>query len=74
LIGGVPGWAEILVILAVVLLLFGNKLPSVARNLGRSFVEFKRGVRSDGDDDEVPALPKEEPPPKRLEQSGNGDS
>jgi sec-independent protein translocase protein TatA len=36
------GMAEVLVILAVGLLLFGNKLPGVARSLGKSLVEFKR--------------------------------
>ena len=71
---GMPGPPEILIILAVVLLLFGNKLPGVARNLGRSFVEFKRGFRSEGDEDETPRLPKEEPAPKRIEQSENGES
>ena len=28
----------------VALLLFGNRLPSVMRSLGRSVVEFKKGV------------------------------
>lgn len=38
---GVP---EMLVIGVVVLLLFGNRLPSVMRSMGRSVVEFKKGV------------------------------
>jgi len=33
-----------LVILIVALVLFGNRLPSVMRSLGRSVVEFKKGV------------------------------
>ena len=36
------GMAEVLVILAVGLLLFGNKLPELARSLGKTIVEFKR--------------------------------
>jgi len=35
---------ELLVIGAVMLLLFGNRLPSVMRSLGKSVVEFKKGV------------------------------
>jgi len=34
-----------LIIAGVVLLLFGNRLPSVMRSLGRSVVEFKKGTQ-----------------------------
>jgi sec-independent protein translocase protein TatA len=47
------GW-EILVVLFVVLLLFGSsRLPQLARGMGKSINEFKKGI-SDGtkDDDE----------------------
>jgi len=36
--------AEVLVIGAVAVLLFGKNLPSVARSVGKSFNEFKRGM------------------------------
>ena len=40
------GLGEILLILAVLLLLFGaSRLPEVARSLGRSSNEFKKGLR-----------------------------
>lgn len=40
------GWAEILVILVLVLLLFGAKrLPDLARSLGKSINSFKKGMK-----------------------------
>jgi len=41
---GMPGHVEMLIVLVVILLLFGNRLPSVMRSLGRGVVEFKKGV------------------------------
>jgi sec-independent protein translocase protein TatA len=40
---GLGHW-ELLVILAVLLLLFGHRLPGLMRSLGRGVTEFKRGV------------------------------
>jgi sec-independent protein translocase protein TatA len=40
-----PWGAEIIVIAIVGLLIFGKRLPEIGRSLGRSIVEFKRGVR-----------------------------
>ena len=44
-IAGMPGWAEILVVAFVGLLLFGRRLPEVGRSLGRTIVEFKKGIK-----------------------------
>lgn len=41
---GLGTW-DLLIVAIVVLLLFGNRLPSVMRSLGRGVVEFKKGVR-----------------------------
>jgi sec-independent protein translocase protein TatA len=46
------GPMEILIVGAVVLLLFGNRLPGVMRSVGRSVVEFKKGVQGIEDDSE----------------------
>lgn len=45
-----PGPTEIVVIAAVALLLFGSRLPKVGRSLGRSIVQFKKGLRDVQDD------------------------
>lgn len=45
---------EILVVLAVALLLFGNRLPDVMRSLGRSVTEFKKGINDQDDHNEPP--------------------
>lgn len=42
---GMPGPLELIVVMAILLLLFGHRLPSVMRSLGRGVVEFKRGVQ-----------------------------
>lgn len=48
---GAPGPWELLVVAAIVLLLFGSRLPSAMRSLGRSVVEFKKGVKGIDEDD-----------------------
>ena len=42
---GMPGPLEMIIIAAIILLLFGNRLPSVMRSLGRGVVEFKKGIQ-----------------------------
>jgi len=38
------GPTEMIIVGVVAVLLFGSRLPEVARSLGKSFVEFKRGI------------------------------
>ena len=48
---GMPGPMELMIILVILLLLFGGaRLPSLMRNLGRSATEFKKGVQGIEDD------------------------
>jgi sec-independent protein translocase protein TatA len=39
------GHSELLIIGIVALLLFGSRLPQVARSLGKSLTEFKKGIQ-----------------------------
>lgn len=51
-------YMEILIVGAVILLLFGNRLPGLMRSLGRSVVEFKHGVREiEEEKDQSPKAP-----------------
>ena len=45
------GAQELMVILVIVLVLFGgSKLPELAKSLGKSMKEFKKGVATDDDE------------------------
>ena len=39
-----PGPMEMMIIGGIALLLFGKRLPEVARSMGKGIVEFKKGV------------------------------
>jgi sec-independent protein translocase protein TatA len=45
------GPMELLIVGGIALMLFGKRLPDVARSLGKSIVEFKKGVN--GIEDEI---------------------
>jgi sec-independent protein translocase protein TatA len=54
------GTQELVIILVIVLILFGaNRLPDLARSLGSSVKEFKKGVNEVKGED-APAARKEE--------------
>ncbi|MGC8765834.1 MAG: twin-arginine translocase TatA/TatE family subunit [Brevinematia bacterium] len=46
------GWGELVVILLIALLLFGaNRIPEIARALGKSLKEFKKGLNEKDDEE-----------------------
>ena len=53
------GPPELLIVGLIAILLFGNKLPSVMRSLGKGVVEFKKGLKDV--QDEFHSAMKEEP-------------
>ncbi len=46
------GPIELVIVGVIVLVLFGNRLPSVMRSLGQGLVEFKKGVQGIDEDKE----------------------
>ncbi len=50
---------DMIIVLVIVLLLFGNRLPSVMRSLGKGVTEFKKGI--DGVEDDADTAKKNEP-------------
>jgi sec-independent protein translocase protein TatA len=58
------GMPEMLILALVCLLIFGNRLPSVMRSLGKSVTEFKKGISGIEDDlDQAVTADKKTTPP-----------
>ncbi len=66
MLGGI-GAQEILLILLIILLLFGaRKIPEIARGLGKSMSEFKKGLKEvDEEIKKEEEAEKREPPEKK---------
>lgn len=67
-----PGGTEWIIIALFGLLIFGKRLPEVGKSLGRSIVEFKKGLK--GVEDEVNnAIDSDQaemlPPPEKKSES-----
>jgi len=59
------GPGEIVLVLLVLLILFGGKkLPGLARSLGSSVTEFKKGIRGDTEASDADEKKKLDPPGK----------
>ena len=68
-VGGLPGGTEVWIVLVVILLLFGRRIPQVARSLGQGISQFKRGLNEPDEDvqkSDPDASPEEKAPePKK---------
>ena len=60
---GLPGGPEVLVVGFIALLIFGNRLPSVMRSLGKSVTEFKKGVSGIEEDMDAATTADKKPAP-----------
>ena len=67
-----PNGFELIVVLVVALLLFGKRLPDVARSLGKGIVEFKKGVKGIEDDVDKAQYEQSDTPRGKL-YSGSGE-
>jgi len=57
------GMTELMIIAFISLLIFGNKLPSVMRSLGKSVTEFKKGISGIEEDIDQAGSPDKKTPP-----------
>lgn len=70
------GYQELLIVLVIGLLLFGRRLPEVGRSLGKSIVEFKKGLKGVEEDVEQSSSrppARDELPNYRAPTSGGQD-
>lgn len=56
-IPGAPGPFEFMIFAAIILLVFGKRLPGVMRSVGQSIVEFKKGANDANADPSAEAEP-----------------
>ena len=60
------GMPELMIVAFVSLLIFGNRLPSVMRSLGKSVTEFKKGISGIEEDIDQAGTPDKKPTPPTV--------
>ncbi len=71
---GMPGGWEWLIILVVAVLLFGRRLPEIARGMGKSLTEFKKGIKEAENEVTKPVEDDVVSPPEDTSSSEDDDS
>jgi sec-independent protein translocase protein TatA len=70
MLGGI-GAQEILLILLIILLLFGaRRIPEIARGLGKSMSEFKKGLKEVDEENKKDEEPEKRKPPEKKNLAG----
>lgn len=66
------GMPELIIIGIITLLIFGPRLPSVMRSIGKGIVEFKKGLRDTGEEvrKEIESSDLPDANNKRIEHKG----
>jgi sec-independent protein translocase protein TatA len=65
---GLPSGSEWIILLVLGLLIFGRRLPEVGRSIGRSVVEFKKGIKGIEEEIEQESSRPAAAPPARLSE------
>jgi len=68
------GFGEMLVLAVVAVMVFGGRLPGVARKVGRGVTEFKRGMNAQLDELRTDVLVEDPPEDADSRDSGSRES
>jgi sec-independent protein translocase protein TatA len=65
ILAGLPGSTELWIVLFIVLLLFGRRLPGLARSMGQGISSFKKGLNEPLED---------AAPPRKMDEGSSASA
>ncbi len=74
------GPLEMLIVMGIAVLLFGKRLPEVARSLGKGIVEFKKGLNgvadelNEGSSSSISSYSSDFSSPRRYDEKPHGEA